>query len=554
MTTRSADPRANRLQRSRPWTAGFLLFAGLVLAVNAWADTPAVVLGNQAFRTGDYELALSHYRTALNELVVGESAASTDSAALLHFNMGIASARLGKLDEAEGRLIAASTEPRLAPRAYYSLGRISEARGQPGEARVWLLQALAHNQASPKLREITRQALAAPGQRAPRRVPLERPELSRAEQRMEHPFSFALTTRVAYDSNIYRSPASPYVDLAQQGQPQVTPTEQSGWFAPVHLASGIRWGQHDNSEFTLNYSLNGRFYQDSEFSNANELSQRLALTGTLDARRDPDVKRGTFLRSALVVIRRSAQGYNRDDGEDQFFNGVDVSDRFSYTRFGPELDLHQDLGAFRVGFNGYAVLNRYDDTVRELDYSNEQYNLGTFLLYRPWTRTHVQLSYDATQRNYEYRSARDLNGDRFSNAPAQEFFYQEVALTLRQRLHGSFWFSVGYAYTDREDQYLGYDDYQRHSVRTALYFDRQRFHSRLALAYRDYDFGNAFAFDTPTGGEKTLSKTIATLSAEYRLDFNLTLNATASFDVTDSTDLRAEYERSQASLGVRWEW
>jgi hypothetical protein len=207
-----------------------------------------------------------------------------------------------------------------------------------------------------------------------------------------------------------------------------------------------------------------------------------------------------------------------------------------------------------VGFNGYAVLNRYDDTVRELDYSNEQYNLGTFLLYRPWTRTHVQLSYDATQRNYEYRSARDLNGDRFSNAPAQEFFYQEVALTLRQRLHGSFWFSVGYAYTDREDQYLGYDDYQRHSVRTALYFDRQRFHSRLALAYRDYDFGNAFAFDTPTGGEKTLSKTIATLSAEYRLDFNLTLNATASFDVTDSTDLRAEYERSQASLGVRWEW
>jgi hypothetical protein len=534
---------------------GLLLFTGLILTFNARANGTALAEGNQAFRAGQYEIALSHYRAArVPRVPDGGRAANTDSTALLNFNMGIAYARLGRLDDAEDWLIAASAEPRLAPRAYYSLGQISQARAQPDEARVWFLQALAHNQASPKLRQLTRQALTTSGQRAPRRVPLQRPELSRAEQRMEHPFSFALTTRLAYDSNIYRSPASPYVDLAQQGQPLVTPIEQSGWFAPVHLASGIRWGQHDNSEFTLNYSLNGRFYRDSEFSNANELSQRLALTGTLDARRDPDVKRGTFLRGALVVIRRNAQGYNRDDGEDQFVNGVDVSDRFSYTRFGPELELHQDLGAFRVGLNGYAVLNRYDDTIRELDYSHEQYNLGTFLLYRPWTRTHVQLSYDATQRNYDYRNARDLNGDRFGNAPAQEFFYQEVALTIRQRLHHSFWFSIGYAYTDRDDQSLGYDDYQRHSVRTALYFDRQRFHSRLALAYRDYDFANAFAFDTPAGGEKTLTKTIATLSAEYRLDFNLTLNATASYDVTDSTDLRSEYERSQASLGVRWEW
>ena len=562
MTTRSANPQVSRKQESRPWRVGFLLFAGIILACNAGADATTLAQGNRAFRAGDYELALHHYRQQeLQQQRQQDHDQSRDQESsdddLLHFNMGIAYARLGELDEAEDWLIAASAEPRLAPRAYYSLGQISKARGQPDEARVWLLQALAHEQASPTLRQLARQALVVPGQRSAtrrRRAPLRSPELSPAEQRREHPFSFALTTQVAYDSNVYRSPASPYVDLAQQNQPLITPVEQSGWFAPVHLASGLRWGEHDNSEFTLDYSLNGRFYQDSEFSNANALSQRLALTGTLDARRDPRIQRGTFARGALVLIRRNAQGYDRDDGEDQLVDGIDVSDRFTYTRFGPEFDAHRDLGPFRIGLNGYGVLNRYDETIRELDYSHEQYNLGTFLLFRPWRRTQVQLSYDATQRNYDYRPARDLNGNRFSDAPAQEFFYQEAALTLRHRLHHSFWFSVGYTYTDRDDQYLGYDDYQRHSVRTALYFDWQRFHSRVAVAYRDYEFSNAFAFDTPAGGEKTLTKTVATVRAEYRLDFNLTLNAMASFDVTESSDLRAEYDRSQASLGVRWEW
>ncbi len=556
MQAQSSDLRVAHKQESRRLkTVGFLLF--VVLACNARADDTALAQGNQAFRAGDYELALRHYSQQQQQQKQSPQDQATDESnrddALLHFNMGIAYARLGRLDEAEHWLIAACAEPSLAPRAYYSLGHISKARAEPDEARVWLLQALADTHASPTLRQLARQALVVPGG-SRRRAPLPRPELSPAEQRKAHPFSFALTTQLAYDSNVYRSPASPYVDLAQANQPLVTPVEQSGWFVPVHLASGLKWGEHDSSEFALNYSLNGRFYQDSEFSNANALSQRLALTGTLDARRDPSVKRGTFMRGALVVIRHNAQGYNRDDGDDQFVDGVDVSDRFTYTRFGPEFDAHRDLGPFRIGLNGYGVLNRYDETIRELDYSHEQYNLGTFLLYRPWTRTHVQLSYDATQRNYDYRPARDLNGDRFSNAPAQEFFYQEAALTVRQRLHRSFWFSVGYAYTDREDQHLGYDDYQRHSVRTALYVDWQRFHGRVALAYRDYEFSNAFAFDTPAGGEKTLTKTVATVRAEYRLDFNLTLNATASFDVTESSDLRAEYERSQASLGVRWEW
>ena len=60
MQTRSSDLRVAHKQESRRLrTVGFLLF--VVLACNARADDTSLTQGNQAFRTGDYELALHHY-------------------------------------------------------------------------------------------------------------------------------------------------------------------------------------------------------------------------------------------------------------------------------------------------------------------------------------------------------------------------------------------------------------------------------------------------------------------------------------------------------------
>ena len=60
-------------------------------------------------------------------------------------------------------------------------------------------------------------------------------------------------------------------------------------------------------------------------------------------------------------------------------------------------------------------------------------------------------------------------------------------------------------------------------------------------------------FDLAVGGEKTLTL-VTSVRAEYRLGYNLTLTANAQYDMADTSDLRADYDRSQASLGVRWEW
>ena len=108
MQTRSSDLNVAQKQESRRLkTVGFLLF--VVLGCNARADDTSLAQGNQAFRTGDYELALHHYSQLEQQQQRQQKQPQQDQAtaesnrddALLHFNMGIAYARLGRLDEAE---------------------------------------------------------------------------------------------------------------------------------------------------------------------------------------------------------------------------------------------------------------------------------------------------------------------------------------------------------------------------------------------------------------------------------------------------------------------
>jgi len=80
--------------------------------------------------------------------------------------------------------------------------------------------------------------------------------------------------------------------------------------------------------------------------------------------------------------------------------------------------------------------------------------------------------------------------------------------------------------------------------------------SRLDLTvaghYRLYDFPNAFAFNNPDQGVKTLESQDIDVSASYRMTRSLFLVLEASIAERVSTDSRIEFQRSQFVLGVHW--
>ncbi|NJN50786.1 MAG: hypothetical protein HC809_02385 [Gammaproteobacteria bacterium] len=197
-------------------------------------------------------------------------------------------------------------------------------------------------------------------------------------------------------------------------------------------------------------------------------------------------------------------------------------------------------------------MNQYEETQPAVDYSHHQYSAGTDVSYRLFDAARIGVYGNYAIRRYEVLPARELDGTRFTLNPALEYQYMGVGMVLRQRMTDSLWAVLDYSISDREDEYVGYDDYRRHSARARLEFNSRKIGARLAVAHRDYEFANAFAFDTPAGGDKALTSTSAELDVDYRVWRALSITAFARLRLTESSDPRYEYDQSQVAIGMKW--
>ena len=116
------------------------------------------------------------------------------------------------------------------------------------------------------------------------------------------------------------------------------------------------------------------------------------------------------------------------------------------------------------------------------------------------------------------------------------------------------WFGIEYERRDREDQFVGYNNYIRDSYGVEFHWEiGDRFDFEMDGFYRLYNYDNAFAFNNPAAGRKTLETADGRLRASYRMTRHLSLVFDARFRETSSTDARIQYDRRQYVLGVRWE-
>src|SRR3990170_1424096 len=169
--------------------------------------------------------------------------------------------------------------------------------------------------------------------------------------------------------------------------------------------------------------------------------------------------------------------------------------------------------------------------------------------------TKVSAGYKYTVRDYNDRKARDLGGNLLASNPQLEYTYHTIDLTLRQRVSDSLVAYVDYTRQDRKDEFVGYNDYgqNRYKVR-AIYTPTEELRVRVAASYWDREYDRAFAFDDPAGGKKDYSGITFDAGVDYGYSKQVSFWADLNYDSQDTTDKRYEYDRTQLSAGVKYEF
>lgn len=516
----------------------------LVLPAAAQPDAAALFRdANGLVRSGVYRTALLRYRAAAD--------AGLDTP-LLHYNMGVAYYRLDQYSEAVAEFEKAQADPQLAALATYNLGLAHRAAGDT-EAAVTAFNEAADRADRRDLRRLARQAaeamvapVAVANDNSARRV---RPTLLRHEPIGE--FQLAALARVGQDDNVYRSPASPYVDLSDPTQPTVTPVSRASTFMPIDLLARYRLhNEKGDTDFLFTYALDGDFYP-AEFSNATRFSQRLSVGA--DILLGERGRRRRALRSAFFVRDHQETNFDPDSGIDREINGVDISDRFSYVAAGVEGAFQHRLGRWQWGFDMGFERRRYGRVSGVPNYDHE-YLHGVFSVdYDLRPKTTLSFGVREYQRNYDERLAYDVTGALLATNSALRYAYQGVQIGVSQRFSRAVELDAELLRLDRVDAFEGYNDYTQDALRIrAILRPSERLRLSLAGVARKYDYPRAFAFNDPAAGGRTLDATSAELVAEFSATRKLSVFAQVVVTDVTSTDPRIAYARSQTLVGARW--
>jgi tetratricopeptide (TPR) repeat protein len=524
------------------WMAASVWLVTSAPAAMAQSDgTARMLAGNAAFRAGNFAAAIESYREAL--------AAGLDTS-LLRYNLGVAHYRLGEFAEAELALQRASGDPRLEALATYNLGLTAMAGGWSNEAERHFEHVLSVS-SDPALNDLATLALdrlrVAQAQNRASIV------LSRRRPREPEPaigeLDVIVAARYGADDNIYRSPSSAYVDLSQPGQPTIVPIKQSAGFMPVDMLVGYRIEAPEQSTvFDFVYRLNGDFY-DSEFSNANQLTQRfemgadLLLEGRHERRFD----------AVFFAVSHDETNFDPDTGVDREVAGQDVSDRFSYQGAGLTTRYDQVLPRWAFGFDTRLERRSYDSVPIVIPYSHEFYHLDLWVERSIDESTSLFFALDAYRREYDARRARDRAGVLSLANPTLEYEYTGAHVGAERRLSASFTLTASYRRVARADNFEGYGDYTLGTFELGLeYRPSRRARLGIAILNSTYDYPSAFAFNDPAGGVLDIDTIDAEIDFEYR--FNGRISIWSEFLLRDesSTDPRLTYARNLAIVGLKW--
>lgn len=521
-----------------------LVSAGLLASAPALALTANELFedGNRLYRSDLYWAALLRYKQA------GEQGMASP---VLDYNMGVAHYRAKQHVRAREYLLRALDSPSLEVATQYNLGLNAWELGQADEALRWLRLARDQTQS----RKISRYARVAIARILTQRgdVELEEDEVFRRVEPKYTRLELRADVGFGTDSNVFRAPADPYRDRAQENNPVVRPEEFSGAFVPFSLSLKYDVSPYTNEGFYGAYRLAGRSYQDTEINDADQYAHEVSF-GSAFSSFNEEKGRTRELTSAFTVAQHEEFYVDPDTG--RYFltpDGDDVHERMDYLRYGPQIAFRQSYERFAFGASAKGQLWNYTDTEFVPEYDHEYFDFGAFAQYRFTDSSLVRFRLGKSSRRFGDRPAFNLDGEQLDTNPSVRYDYLDLGLTARQRITDNMWFGVSYERRERTDKFEGYNDYTVDSYGGHAYWQiGYRFKIDAGGVYELYNFPRAFPYNDNTLVRKTLELARAELTASYRLTRRMYVVLEGNYTKKVSNDVRIGYERTQYMISVRW--
>lgn len=520
-----------------------ILLALVSVSAPAYSATASDLFadGNRLFRDDLYWAALLRF---------SEAAEAGMDTPLLHYNTGIAHYKAGQHVRARESLRKAATYGPLSAIAHYNLGLNAYRMGEYDEALTWLRRA-ANQEERKDISRLARRAIRLFEEEQATLDPIMIVQADVAEREREHTnLDFRLRTGVGMDDNVFRTPSEPYIDFSDPNTPLVVPVVQSGMYVPVSLLARYQVNSFENEGFFGSYRFGGRFYQDEVLNNADEYMQEIAFGSEYGNRTEEGETR---VYSAFKIAQHEENYYDPDNGNERIVNGVDISDRMNYLRYGPEFWGRKRVGRYTFGFRAIGRLYNYDDVIEVPEYDHEYWLIGLTSQINLSESALLRMNADYYTRRYGDRPSFELDGTQPLGNPTVRYDYLLFNVEARQRVTRSFWFGLGYSRTQRDDRHVGYNNYIRdeYALRLNLRLG-QRFSLEATGRFLNYNYENAFAFHEPTQGRKLMDQTVGSVLASFAMTEHFDLVAEFFYRETTSNDTRLAYDRTQAVLSLRW--
>lgn len=359
-------------------------------------------------------------------------------------------------------------------------------------------------------------------------------------------------TGMGYDSNAFQAPRKAYVDYATAGNPTVVPQEKSGFFVPYKASvEAEKQIEQQDGRLIGSATVDGNFYLGG-LGNANEFNLE-ANGGALLNLGGKTSKRTLY--AGLVFEKHDKVYVDHDSGASKTTaGGSNISNRYNYIGSGIEGEFKDNVADIDYSVKTRYQTNTFDDPVVVAAMDHTFFTVDGEADYHVKKGIKLKFSAAHSTRNYSKRHARRADGVYSSiTNPLLKYTYNDLGVTLRNRISSVWAVYLDYDYSQRIDGYVNYNDYKSHRYGGRIAFEEELLNGRVSLHHWKRDYPHAFAFDVAGQAGKVYSGTDLKFKAEFVETKNLSFWAEAIITMQNSTDLRYEYDRKQLIAGVKWE-
>lgn len=375
--------------------------------------------------------------------------------------------------------------------------------------------------------------------------------------------AFETQVGLGYDSNVYRAPIDgSYTDYSLQPAKPAVPVNssiQKGSFIPVKQSAEFSNLTSATGRLSTDLDFSGKFYTSADFSNANEYKYkfRIGYSELFDAAKS----KAHALYGGLSLGHVQSLYLDRDTGDEHTYSDtkpIDISERYIYDSVGIEVAYENELAPIQHGVKLKKERRDYRDVpnINESQYDHAYFLLSGDVAFKLFRDTKLSANYDYYTYDYDERKSRDLAGNLASGNPPRYYAYNVYGITLRQRVSDPLVLHLDYELKQREDDFLGYHNYQKNFYKLRLHYTiSKRIESKFAAWVWQREYAKAFAYDIESAvgienGGKKLDYDGIGYSININFEYAKHNNIEFEYKYTDdnSTDFRYDYERGMATI------